>query len=201
MLGLPQSTEVRKQLPKAQIYSQFNWNHSQRESFDADISRLDFVNWISPRTMGAVAPGHEVKEVYVVHVTLKNRNFNRDNLALLSQSIPQRIIYILSYKADRMLAVYHDKLFTTQWRSESDLTLPLSGLDLDGLWQNAVSHIGAFAVQPQNSLSEQIRLDTERAKLEKRIADLERKMRAERQPRRKRELFDQLNKLKSKPSA
>lgn len=34
MLGLPQSTEVKRPLPKAQLYKRFDWKPSQRESFD-----------------------------------------------------------------------------------------------------------------------------------------------------------------------
>lgn len=48
MLGLPQSTEVKRPLPKAQLYKRFDWKPSQRDSFDGEVSRLDFVNWIAP---------------------------------------------------------------------------------------------------------------------------------------------------------
>ena len=44
MLGLPTTTEVRRLLPKAQLFKRFDWTPSQRERFDADVSRLDFVN-------------------------------------------------------------------------------------------------------------------------------------------------------------
>ena len=47
MLGLPSSTEVKRPLPKAQLFKRFDWTASQRERFDAEVSRLDFVNWIS----------------------------------------------------------------------------------------------------------------------------------------------------------
>ena len=49
-----------------------------------------------------------------------------------------------------------------------------------------------------NSLSEQIKVDEERAKLERQIAALERQMNSTKWPRRKRELFVELQKLKSK---
>lgn len=64
-LGLPQSTEVKRPLPKAQLFKRFNWKPSQRESFDGDVSRLDLVNWISTRTLPAIPEGEEIKEIYV----------------------------------------------------------------------------------------------------------------------------------------
>ncbi len=95
-----------------------------------------------------------------------------------------------------MLATYHTKLFAAPWRAVEDITLPLSGLNLDAVWENIVSSIGQFSVEEDKSLSEQIKVDEERAKLERQIAALERQMNATKQPRRKRELFVELQKLK-----
>ena len=69
-------------------------------------------------------------------------------------------------------------------------------MNLDAVWENIVSSIGQFAVEEDKSLSEQIKIDEERAKLERQIAALERQMNATKQPRRKRELFIELQKLK-----
>lgn len=197
MLGLPQSTEVKRPLPKAQLYKRFDWKPSQRECFDGDVSHLDFVNWIAPRTLPAITEGAEVKEIYVVEVTLKSRDFDTKNIALLGKSIPQRIIYLLRNGDEVVLAVYHSKLFTTTWQSLDDAVLSLNGLNLDAVWQSLVSSIGQFSVDQENSLTEQIKVDEERDKLLRQIAALERQMNAAKQPRRKRELFLELQKLKS----
>ncbi|MDE5586428.1 MAG: DUF4391 domain-containing protein [Muribaculaceae bacterium] len=196
MLGLPLSTEVRRPLPKAQLFKRFDWTASQRDRFDAEVSRLDFVNWISPRTVPAIAVGNEVKEIFVVEVSLKTRDFDTKLITLLAKYIPQRIVYLLRYEDKGMLAAYHTKLFTAPWRAIDDITLPLSGLNLDAVWENIVSSIGQFSVEEDKSLSEQIKVDEERAKIERQIAVLERQMNATKQPRRKRELFMELQKLK-----
>lgn len=44
MLGLPPTTEVKRPLPKAQLFKRFDWTPSQRDRFDGEVSRLDFVN-------------------------------------------------------------------------------------------------------------------------------------------------------------
>ena len=195
MLGLPQTTEVKRPLPKVQLFKRFDWTASQRERFDAEVSRLDFVNWISPRTVLAIAVGNEVKEIFVVEVSLKSRDFDTKAITLLAKYIPQRIVYLLRYEDKGMLAAYHTKLFTAPWRAIDDITLPLSGLNLDAVWENIVSSIGQFSIEQDKSLSEQIKIDEERAKLERQIAALERQMNATKQPRRKRELFVELQKL------
>lgn len=195
MLGLPLTTDVKRPLPKAQLFKRFDWTASQRERFDAEVSRLDFVNWIAPRTVPAVAEGNEVKEIFVIEVSLKSRDLDLKNIVLLAKSIPQHVIYLLRFEDETMLAVYHAKLFTAPWKVIDDVTLPLSGLNLDAVWENIVSSIGQFSVEQDNSLSEQIKIDEERAKLERQIAALERQMNATKQPRRKRELFVELQKM------
>ena len=197
MLGLPQSTEVKRSLPKAQLFKRFDWTASQRERFDANVSRLDFVNWISPRTVPAIAAGNEVNEIFVVEVLLKSHDFDMKSIELLAKSIPQHIVYALRYEDDVILATYHTKLFTTPWRAIYDVTLPLSGLNLDAVWENIVSSIGQFSVEQDKSLSEQIKIDEERNKLLRHIDALERQMKACKQPRRKRELFVELQKLRN----
>ena len=196
MLGLPQTTEVKRSLPKAQLFKRFDWSASQRDRFDAEVSRLDFVNWISPRTVPAIAAGNEVKEIFVVEVSLKSRDFDTKAITLLAKYIPQRIVYLLHYEDEAMLAAYHTKLFISPWRVIDDIALSLSGLNLDTVWENIVSSIGQFSVEEEKSLSEQIKIDEERAKLERQIAALERQMNATKQPRRKRDLFVELQKLK-----
>ncbi len=198
MLGLPQTTEVKRSLPKAQLFKRFDWSASQRERFDAEVSRLDFVNWISPRTLPAIAVGNDIREIFVVEVSLKCRDFDTKVITLLAKYIPQRIVYLLRYKDEAMLAAYHTQLFSTPWRAIDDIILPLSGLNLDAVWENMVSSIGQFSVEEDKSLSEQIKVDEERAKLERQIATLERQMNATKQPRRKRELFIELQKLRQK---
>lgn len=196
MLGLPQSTEVKRPLPKTQLYNRFDWKPSQRESFDGDVARLDFVNWIAPRTLPAIAEGTEVKEIFVIEVSLKNRDFEPKNIVLLAKSIPQRIIYLLCYGEDAMMAVYHTKLFTSSWQPLDNISVPLDGLNLDAVWQNIVAFVGELEVADGNSLTEQIHVDEERARLVRQIESLERLMRSTSQPRRQRELYSEIKKLK-----
>ena len=196
MLGLPQSTEVKRPLPQAQLYKRFDWMPSQRHSFDGEVSRLDFINWIAPRTLPAIAEGTEVKEIFVIEVSLKNRDFDTKNIVLLAKSIPQRVIYLLRFEDEAMLAVYYTKLFTSSWQPLDNVIVPLEGLSLDTVWQNIVAFVGKLVFADGNSLTEQIRIDEERAWLIRQIESLERKMRSTVQPRRKRELFVEIQKLK-----
>ena len=199
MYGLPQTTEVRKQLPKKAIYAKFELKPSQRESFDADIARIDIVAVVSTSTVPALNAGTEVKEFYLLDVQLKRKEYDSKNVALLTKLIPQRMVFALQFEEQTQFAIYHTKLITSKWQflTPNSSFLTLNGLNLDTVWDNIVISIGDIQVEDGKSVAEQIMADNQRAKLLTQIATLERKMANEKQPRRKREYFEQIKKLKS----
>ena len=196
MYSLPISTERKQQLPKKAIYAKFGLKPSQRESFDADIARLDIVAVISPSTVPALAPGNEVKELYVLAVQMKRKDYNAKNILLLTRLIPQKIVFALQYANQTQFAVFHTKLIMSAWQLTEGVILSLSGLNLDTVWENIVEDIGQIEVTGENTLAEQIAADDRKAKLLAQIAALERKMANEKQARRKREYFEQIKNLK-----
>ena len=185
MYGLPQTTEIKKQLPKKAI--------------DADISRIDIVAVVSPSTVPTVAPGENIKEFYVLAVQLKHKDYDAKNIAMLSRLIPQKIVIALHFEEQVQFAINHTRLITSKWQllTPNSSFLTLQGLTLDSVWDNIVISIGDIQVEQGKSVAEQISADNQRAKILAQIATLEHKMAIEKQPRRKREYFEQIKKLKS----
>lgn len=196
MLGLPKTTEIAKQLPKKAIYSKFELKPTQRDRFDADISRIDIVNIVSPNTVPGLKEGERVKEFYVLLVSLKQEDYDEKNILLLSKLIKQHMIFALAYQDRVRLAVVHEKLFATDWEPLADALLPLMGFDMDKVWENIVMAIGHFEVMEGVTIEEQITIDGEKQKVIKQIETLEKRCRAEKQPRRRYELYLQIVKLK-----
>ncbi|MBQ8866445.1 MAG: DUF4391 domain-containing protein [Bacteroidaceae bacterium] len=201
MYGLPQSTEVKKQLPKRAIYAKFDMSASQRESFDADVSTLYIIGIVSPRTVPAIAEGMDVKEIYVLALQMKRKEYDAKNITLLTRLIPQRMVFALQYEEEVQFAIYHTKLICSEWMSRDADSFPIGEvgrglLNLDTVWENLVRGIGGILPEENFSLTEQIFFSDLREKTLKQIATLERKMASEKQPRRKRELFEQIKELK-----
>ena len=196
MFGLPISTERKKQLPKKAIYAKFDLKSSQRESFDADIARIDIVAVVSSTTVPALSTGTEVKEFYLLAVQMKRKEYDTKNITLLTKLIPRKMVLALQYEELTQFAIYHTKFISSAWQPTAEAMLPLSGLNLDSVWENIVTQIGQIDVEEGNTLTEQIAANDQRAKLLAQIATLERKMATEKQPRRKREYFEQIKKLK-----
>ena len=200
MYGLPQSTEIKKQLPKKAIYAKFNMPTSQREHFDADIARIDIEVGVSKATVPALAEGEEIKEFYVLGIQLKRKEYDPKNILMLTKLLPHKMIFALHYEDEIQFAIYHTKLITSEWQliTHNSSLITLQGLNLDSVWDNIVKQIGHIEVQEGNTLTEQIKADEEYTKLIAQIKMLERKMANEKQPRRKREYFDQIKNLKKK---
>jgi hypothetical protein len=194
---MPKSTELNKQLPKKAIYAKFQMSPAAKAKFDADISRINIVGEISPNTTG-IAAGESVGTIFVLLVSLKQKNFQPGTIAQISKLIDQNMLLILEHEGQQKLAIYHSKLIQTEWGSAEACTIELKGLDLDSVWENFITQVGGITIQEGNTLDEQIAADEEQAKLEKEIARLEKLARAEKQPKKKFELVEQLNALQRK---
>lgn len=195
MLGFPKTTEVNKQLPKKAIYSKFQLNTVAKAKIDADISRITIVNEISSERIN-IAAGVNIKSFFVMSVSLKQKDFDPKTIATLSKLVPQNILFVLEYQDEVKLAINHTKLLQSQWMSKEDASIELKGMNLDTVWENIVVQVGDVDIQEGNTLEEQIIADEQQAKLQKEIARLEKQARAEKQPKKKFELVQQIQNLK-----
>ena len=197
MLGLPKSTEIKpKQLPKKAIFEKFSLKPAQRDHFDADISKMVIVNAISQNTLPALQKGDTVDTIYVIEVVLKRPNYDEKNIQMLSKLIHQKILFALHFEDEVQMAIYHTKLISSSWTKEDAIELQLVGTTTDIVWDNLVKTIGGIEVEEGNTLAEQIAINDAREKLRLQILALEVKARQERQPRKKLEMFNELETLR-----
>lgn len=196
MLGLPKSTEISKQLPKKAIFDRFKPKPNERKLFDEQINRMSIVTEISPQTV-AIKASADARAVYVVLVTLKTPECDKKNIALLSRLIDQRMLFVLTYGDTARLAAYRaDTVLMSESKPLTELTLPLSGLDLEAVWENAIAQIGGIDLSGGKDLDAAIAESARREKLTKQIASLEAKAMKERQPRKKWEIAEEIKRLK-----
>lgn len=194
MLGLPKTTEIRKQISKKAVYTKFQMNTAAKEKFDADISRVILVNEVNPASVNIPA-GETVDGFFVMLVVLKKRDFDEKIIAALSKMIKQNILFVLEYEGESKLAIYHTKLMQTDWKITDKQKVELQGLTLDKVWENIVISVGGVNVEEGNTLDQQIETDEKRRKLEKEIEKLEKQARAELQPKKKFELVHEKRRI------
>ncbi len=194
MLGLPKATEMSKQLPKKAIYAKFQMNTAAKEKIDADISRITIVNEIAPNKVNIPA-GDEVKNFFVLLVSLKRKEFDEKTIATLSKLIPQNILFILECGNESKLAIYHTKIMQTDWKPTEEQRIELQGLNLDKVWENIIKSLELGVWNEELSLDENLALHQKQDKLKKEIDKLEKQARNENQPKKKYELVQRIKAL------
>jgi len=195
MLGLPQRTELSRQLGKQAVYKRYSLNTRQQERFDQDISRMLIVNEVSPRTV-AIPEGAETKLFFVLRVDLKTADYDKKNIELLSRIVPQHLLLVLKFEGKARLAVFRQVLMQTEWLNVEDFKITLDGSDLDQIWHHVIMTIGQFELHDGNDIDTQIEYDERKRKLLAQIDALQKKAMREKQPRKKWELMQQVKELK-----
>ena len=198
MYGLPANTELSRQLSKERVFTQFKVNRTAQDAFNADISTMFISNHISEATVPGLKPGKKVLGIYVLTLNLKHPGCGKKNLELLAKAIPQNMVFALALDGTVQFAVYYENLYATKPIKAENAKLELQGTDLDEVWEGLIKSIGNIVVEGENTLVEQIAADDAREALQKKIEDLKAKAYKKKQPRRKRELINQVKELEKK---
>ena len=196
MYGLPQRTEINKPLHKTKVFEKFDLTASQRDSFDADISRMFITHVVAESTIPTIKAGNEITDFYIIEVSLKRHEYAPKNIELLAKFIPRKILFVLHFEEKAQFAIHHTKLICSEWQQRDTLNVPLAGLDLDAVWENIVATIGLITVQEGNTLTEQIKSDEQKTKLQKQIQLLQQKLKKEKQYNKQIEINAEIKRLK-----
>lgn len=193
MLGLPAATEIRKVITKKKVYEHFGAEMSvaRRKSFDADIARITLVNEVSPESVNVKA-GEEVRSFFVLLIALRQKDYDKQNIAFIARMFGQKLLLVLEYEGRQQLAIWQTRLILRDWTEPDNLRVALTGLDMDKVWENIVAGAAGVALQQGQTLDEQLARQQKRQKLEREIARLEKLAWAEKQPKRKMELYNRL---------
>lgn len=194
MLGLSERTTVRQPIYKTVIYEKYKFDNKARIKFDSDISRIVITNEISTKSTN-IQMGEEISQIYVVHIELKRQQFEISNIVRFNKLIKQNIIFVLEYKGEVKLAVYYKNFIQTGWKKKESAEIKLIGLNLDDVWKNIIIQISGIQIEGDNSLDEQLEVNKRRTDLEKKINSMERQAVNEKQPNKRFELRQQINRL------
>lgn len=198
MLGLPLSTEVRKIIPKKKVLEHFaaDMSAERRKSFDSDVARITVCNEVSTVSLN-LADGKDVHDFFVVQVSLRRKEFDKQNIVFIARTFGQNLVLVLTCEQEERLALWQTRLIMDEWQPAGSRTLRLQGLNMDAVWESVVTQIGHIEIEGDHTLNEQIALDDKRAKLQKEIDRLEKQARAEKQPKRKFELVQRIKTLRN----
>ena len=196
MLSLPRTTEVNKPIFKKQVYAALGMDAKARESVDKDVAKLYLANEISPASVNIIA-GEKVAAIFVMRVVLKAESFSENTISALYKLIGQNMVLVLEYETKAKLAVFYNKLYQTDWQQVDGLSVSLTGLNLDTVWDNIIKTISGGDWGADTDLATGLAEKERKEKIQKEIALLEKQAWKEKQPKKKFELVQKINKLKS----
>lgn len=212
MLGLPCSTELNRRIPKQKFYENLTLTPQVKRGFVEGIKLIYWRNKLAEDTVH-IPKGEQVTEIEVFEIRLSGPTLDEAVLRQIDKEIPYHILFLLSFEGRVQAWIGYkeasagvnsfkvSRYYHTDWQTEAALSLRLEGLTLDAVCENLVRQIAGTSLDPgtenpELSLGETITLTEKREKLQKEIDRLEKLAWAEKQPKKKFEIVQKINKLK-----
>lgn len=199
MIDFPESTAVHRRIPKEAFYKHLPLTAALKAKFISDVDRIVVENSLTKRNLN-FAKDSEIKEIMLLSITLKKQNFDGKIVEAIARQNPHKLIFLIEYEGEGQLAIYHSKLYRTEWMKKDDLNLTLSGNTIDEIWDDLVRQIAISSetvLQRQDqTIDEQLKEQDEINRLNKLIQKTERAAWKEQQPKKKFELYTKLQEYK-----
>lgn len=212
MLNLPNSTEFNKRIPKQKFYDNLSVTPALKKAFTDQIKVIYWRNKIAPTTVN-LAASDSVTEIEVFEIRLNTPDLDESILRQIDREIPYHILFLLEYSGQYRAVIRYkeastssktafkvDRYYSTDWMDEDSLPVHLEGLSMDAVYENFVRQIAGetLAEENGNTLKESVEQQKQREQIEKQIAALEAKIRKEKQPKKKFELYQAVEILKER---
>lgn len=195
MIDFPNSTVVRRRLPKEAFYKHLPLTPALKNKFVSDVDRIVVENSLTKGNLN-LSKDSEIKEIMLLSISLKKQDFDGKIVETIARQNPHKLIFLLVYEDERQLAVYHSKLYRTKWVKEDNLSLTLTGNTLDEIWDDLVRQIAisseAVLQRQDQTIEEQLKDQDEIDRLNKLIKKAEAAAWKEQQPKKRFELYSKL---------
>ncbi|MCH4007701.1 MAG: DUF4391 domain-containing protein [Eubacterium sp.] len=195
MIDFPESTLVHKRIPKEAFYRHLPLSAALKAKFVSDVDSIVVANSLTKDNLN-LAKESEIKEIMLLSITLRKQNFDGKVVEAIARQNPHKLVFLLVYEDERQLAVYHSKLYRTEWMKKEDLSLTLAGNTLDEIWDDLVRQVAisseAVLQKKDQTVSEQLKAQDEINRLNKLIKKTETAAWKEQQPKKRFELYKKL---------
>lgn len=210
MIQFPKSTAFGRRVPKELFYKNLDVKPELKRLFIDQIKRITWANKISPETMN-LTPGENVQEIEVFHILLSGSELDDRVLTLMDRGIPYHLLFILersdgqcrlsiAYKeaAEKSTAAFQLKeCYHTAWMAQDALSLDLTALNMDALYESLVRQIAGEALpsQKDESLRDTVARQQECERIQKQIVKLRAQMKREKRLAKQMELRREIMRL------
>jgi len=215
MIQFPSSTRKGIRLPKESFYTHATLTPAIKRAMVDDIEQIVWSHTLTAETLNVNA-SDKVRQIDVLTVTLKKREYNEKIFEMIEKAIPRHILFILRFKNECRLLIHYKEVYenvkgkfrivesyTTDWQLWEEISLSITGLDLERIYHNFVYQIAGnkLTKEPGRELAKAIEQNQEAEKIRNRIARLEDKMRKEVQFNLQLQISTEIKELKKKLTA
>lgn len=198
-IEFPEATRVHRRMPKEAFYKRLQLNKSMKEKFVSDVDRIFVENSLTMENLH-LPQESGVKEILLLSITLKKQEFDGKVVETIARQNPHNLVFLLIFEDTRQLALYHSKLYRTQWMPKEDLKLKADGFSLEEIWNSFIEQIALYEERVESAdgltIDQRLRRQEKIVKLEKQIAKTEAAAWKETQPKKRFELYSRLQKYR-----
>lgn len=195
MMEFPTATMVRKRIPKEAFYKHLPLTKALKEKFVSEVDKIVVENILTKENINLAADAG-IKEILLLSISLKKQELDGKVIEAIARQNAHHLVFLLIYEDSRQLALYHGKLYRTEWMDAAELSLSPRGFSLDEIWASFVEQIALYDERAENtgalSVEERLALQERIVQLEKLIAKTETAAWKEQQPKKKFELHTRL---------
>lgn len=212
MVIFPSSTRKDLRIPKESFYTHTTLTPIVKRAMVEDVEQIVWSHTLTAETLN-VNGSDKVRQIDVLTVFLKKRECNENIFEVIERAIPRHILFILRFKSECRLLIHYKEeyenvrgkfriveIYSTDWQPEEEVTLSITGLDLERIYHNFVYQIAGnkLTKEPGWELSKAVEQHREAEKIRNRIARLEAQMRKEVQFNLQLQLSTEIKNLKKK---
>lgn len=199
MIDFPEITVVHRRIPKEAFYKHLPLSAALKAKFVSDVNQIVVENSLTKDNLN-LSKDAAIKEIMLLSIDLKKQDFDGKIVEAIARQNPHKLVFLLGYEDERQLAVYHSKLYRTDWMSENQTKLSLHGNTLDEMWDDLIRQIAisseAVLEQRDQTIDEQLKNQDEIDRLNKLIKKTEAAAWKEQQPKKRFELYTRLQEYK-----
>ena len=187
-----EKTQLNRIMPKAKFMKLAELSTPVRAEFQNNVERLILANILRQETTN-ISKGKNVQEIDVFEFLLKEKQVSNNLIKEIDVAIPKYILFVFKCNNAIQLAISYKepsindnkykviKTYKTEWQKEENITLEITGLDLDAVYNSFITQIanGQVETDETTDIKSAIEKSINVEKLQKKIETLKSKIRKE----------------------
>ena len=213
MLTFPKSAAFGRRFPKQKFYEHLEVDPQVKRLLVEQVKLIVWAYKLSPQTVN-LSPGQAVGEIQVFQIALTGPELDERVTQLMDRQIPYHLLFLLERPdgLQRLRIGYKEasqsghnafqlrQSYQTDWVRPEGLSLDLTALDMDGLYESIVRQIAGDAITAPEAetLKAAVEQTQEKEKRLRQIEALRAKMRKEKSLARQMEIRREIMKLEER---